>query len=395
MRIRSIEQVNVKNKRVILRTDYNVPIENGVITDDRRITATLKTIKYLIEKNSKIIIVSHMGRPSHPEAKHSLKICRDKLAALLGMDVHFIEDLKDNAIIEQIDSLPFPSVIMIENIRFWNEERVDDIEFASWMSNMGDVYINEGFAVAHRKDMSVHALPLMFKERAAGFLFEEEVTKLSRLLNNPAKPYLFIIGGSKVSTKVNIIENILNYASTVVIGGGLAFTFLKSQGFDIGKSLFEPEMIQECQNIFKMANDKNVNILLPVDVHIAKDKSGTENSIVRRDDILPDEMGLDIGTVSIEIYKGAIMNAKTIVWNGPMGLFENPKFAEGTNVILESINEATKNGAYTVVGGGDTCAAIDSVGGEKDFSFISTGGGAMLEFLSGIDLPGVRILMED
>jgi phosphoglycerate kinase len=395
MKIRELGSIDFKNKRVLLRTDYNVPVENNVITDDRRIKSTVKTINYLLEKNAKVIIISHLGRPKGREEKCSLKIVKKNLEKHLNREILFIDDIKANGVKEQIDKLPFPSVVMFENIRFYKEEQKQDPAFAEFLSTFGDVYVNDGFGVAHRGDVSVQMLAYKFKERAAGFLIAEEVKHLSYLNENPKNPYVFIVGGSKVSTKIQIIDNILEHASTVIIGGGLAFTFLKAQGFEIGKSLFEEDMISECKRIYSIAREKNVNILLPLDFAVAESVDSNKRREVKRDEIKENDIGLDIGELSAEIFKAAIESAKTVVWNGPMGLFENSAFACGTLEIAKAIADATKNKAFTVAGGGDSCSAIDQMNLKDSFSYISTGGGAMLEFLSGLKLPGIEALKEE
>ncbi|HAV93229.1 TPA: phosphoglycerate kinase [candidate division WOR-3 bacterium] len=395
MKIRELGSIDFKNKRVLLRTDYNVPVENNVITDDRRIKSTVKTINYLLEKNAKVIIISHLGRPKGREEKCSLKIVKKNLEKHLNREILFIDDIKANGVKEQIDKLPFPSVVMFENIRFYKEEQKQDPAFAEFLSKFGDVYVNDGFGVAHRGDVSVQMLAYKFKERAAGFLIAEEVKHLSYLNENPKNPYVFIVGGSKVSTKIQIIDNILEHASTVIIGGGLAFTFLKAQGFEIGKSLFEEDMISECKRIYSIAREKNVNILLPLDFAVAESVDSNKRREVKRDEIKENDIGLDIGELSAEIFKAAIESAKTVVWNGPMGLFENSAFACGTLEIAKAIADATKNKAFTVAGGGDSCSAIDQMNLKDSFSYISTGGGAMLEFLSGLKLPGIEALKEE
>lgn len=394
MKIRELDSVNFVKKRVLLRTDYNVPIEGGKITDDRRIKSTVRTINYLLEKHAKVIILSHLGRPKGKDESCSLRIVKENLEKQLGREIAFIEDFERNGARESVEKLGYPSVAMFENIRFYPEEQNGDEGFAEKLSGFGDVYVNDGFGVAHRSDVSVYALPLKFTDRAAGYLIAQEVKHLSHLHEEPQLPYVFIVGGAKVSTKIGIIDNIIDHASTVIIGGGLAFTFLKAQGFNIGKSICEDNMIGECNRIFAKSREKNVNILLPLDFAVAKGKGESVRREVKRDDIADDEIALDIGDLSVEIFRSAIESAKTVVWNGPMGLYENPAFAYGTLETAKSIASATKKGAYTMAGGGDSCAAIDQMKLTDQFTYISTGGGAMLEYLSGIDLPGLKVLRE-
>ncbi len=395
MKIRGIKNVDFKKKDVLLRVDYNVPIENWKILDNRRIVETLPTLNHLLERNAKVILLSHLGRPKGYDKNFSLLPVKDELQRLIKREIVFIDDFKKDGVKEKINSLPYPSLIMFENVRFNKEEKDGDLSYVEKLSSFGQIYINDAFAVSHRKEVTTFYLPEKIKERYAGFLLFKEIENLSKLCENPQKPYVFIVGGSKVSTKLPVIENLLNYASTIIIGGALSFTFLKSQRFDVGNSIVENDMIDECKKIFKKSNEKLVNILLPLDFVVAKDKNGQGIRNERRDNFSSDDIGFDIGSLSIEIFKSAIKGSKTIVWNGPMGLFEIPHFQNGTLQIGKAIASETKNDAFTVTGGGDSLLAIDKLGLEDSFSFISTGGGAMLEFLSGIELPGIKILEEE
>ncbi|MCK4524790.1 phosphoglycerate kinase [candidate division WOR-3 bacterium] len=396
MNLRVLKDIDVKNKTVILRTDYNVPVVDGKISSIFRIEASVKTIKYLLNNNAKIIILSHRGRPNgERKQEYSLDIINDELSKLLDEEIYFFNDINEFGIKEKISKLPFPSVILFENIRFYPGEKNGNSELAEKIRELGDVYINDGFSVCHRKHMSVYTLPKLFKNRCAGYLLQNEVENLYKLTCKPESPYVFIVGGSKVSTKLDVLKNTIKYADTILIGGGLAFTFLKSFGFEIGKSLFEPDMVKECDNIFKEAKEKDVNIILPIDVISAKSIDDNESRIVSRGEMEKDDIGLDIGPMTAEIFKGAIMSAKTIVWNGPMGMFEKKQFAKGTIQIAKFIKEATKKNAFSVVGGGDSVAALNQLGQNDSVSFVSTGGGAMLEMLSGIELPGINVLKEE
>ena len=396
MNLRVLKDIDVKNKTVILRTDYNVPVIDGKISSSFRIEASIKTIKYLLNNNAKIIILSHRGRPKgERKPEYSLNIIKDELSRLLNEEIHFFNDINKSDIKEKISELPFPSVILFENIRFYPGEKNGDSELAEKIRELGDVYINDGFSVCHRKHMSVYTLPKLFKNRCAGYLLQNEVENLYKLTCKPESPYIFVIGGSKVSTKLDVLKNTIKYADTILIGGGLAFTFLKSFGFEIGKSLFESDMVKECDNIFKEAKEKDVNIILPIDVISAKSIDDNESRIVSRGEMEKDDIGLDIGPMTAEIFKGAIMSAKTIVWNGPMGMFEKKQFAKGTIQIAKFIKEATEKNAFSVVGGGDSVAALNQLGQNDSVSFVSTGGGAMLEMLSGIELPGINVLKEE
>ncbi|MEO0288476.1 MAG: phosphoglycerate kinase [candidate division WOR-3 bacterium] len=395
MRFKKVDQVNVKNKNVLIRVDYNVPIENGKVLENKRIVESLPTLKYLIENGAKIIILSHLGRPKGFDRQFSLLPVKEELEKLLELEVVFIEDFLIDGIKEKIDSLPYPSVIMFENVRFFKGEKEGDEGYVNKLLSFGEIYVNDGFAVSHRKEASIYHLPLKIKDRCAGFLLSKEIENLSKLNENPLKPYVFVVGGSKVSTKLTIIDNIMNNASTIIIGGALSFTFLKSQGFSVGKSLVEDDMMEECKKIFKIANEKMVNILLPLDFVVAKNLDGENRRVEKRESFENDDIGLDIGPLSIEIFKAALKNSKTIVWNGPMGYFENSLFENGTLEIGKAIAEETERGAFTVAGGGDSLLAIDKLNLSSSFSFISTGGGAMLEFLGGVEMPGIKVLQEE
>lgn len=394
MRFKRIDQIDVKGKNVLIRVDYNVPIENGKVLEKKRIVESLPTLKYLIENGSKIIILSHLGRPKGFDKKFSLFPVKEELEKLLNIEILFVEDFLKDGVKEKIDSLPFPSLVMFENVRFFKGEKEGEEQYVNKLSSFGDIYVNDGFAVSHRKEASIYNLPLKMKEKCAGLLLSKEIENLSKLNENPSKPYVFVVGGSKVSTKLTIIDNIMNNASTVIIGGALSFTFLKSQGFSVGKSLVEDDMLDECKKIFKMANEKMVNVLLPLDFVVAKNLEGGGKRIEKRESLKEDDLGLDIGPLSIEIFKASLKDSKTIVWNGPMGYFENPLFVNGTFEIGKAIAEETKKGAFTVAGGGDSLLAIDKLNLFSSFSFISTGGGAMLEFLGGVEMPGIKVLEE-
>lgn len=395
MKLSTLANTDIKGKIVLLRTDYNVPVINGSITDEFRIDASLKTIKYLIDNDAKVLIMTHRGRPKgEPDEAFSLKILLGKLSEKLGKEVSFIENVNEPGLKERIDNADPGSVFLFENMRFYKGEKKNDGELAKKFAALGHVYINDGFAVCHREHMSVHALPRIMESRCAGYLLENEVKNLEKLTTEPSSPYVFIVGGSKVSTKLDVLNNTIKYADTILIGGGLAFTFLKAYGFDIGKSLLEEDMIEHCRDIFKQAKEHSTNIVLPIDVIAAKsldDKAPEEKS---RSNMLSDDIGLDIGPMTVEIFKGAIKTAKTIAWNGPMGMFENPLYIKGTIDIAKAVHESTASGAFSVAGGGDSVAALNQLGHEDAVSFISTGGGAMLEMLSGIELPGINVLKE-
>ncbi|MFO8062157.1 MAG: phosphoglycerate kinase [bacterium] len=396
MNIRSLKDAAVSGKTVLLRTDYNVPADENGITNTFRIEKSLETIKYLLDNNARIVILSHRGRPKGQYSEeYSLKIVSEYLSGILDRKIAFIENPFEPENLQGIEDAPPGSVFMLENMRFHKGEKNGDRDLASIFAGIGDVYVNDGFAVSHRKHMSVYTLPSIMKECYAGFLLEDEIKNLRHLTVSPEKPYVFIIGGAKISTKLNVIRQTMNYASTVLIGGALAFTFLKASGFNVGKSLLEEDMIDNCREIFKEARDRNVNIILPVDIVAASSPESEDVRVLQRSALTDDDMGLDIGPVTVEIFRGAVESARTIAWNGPMGYFEKEQFSEGTVKIAEAVGQATDRGAFSVAGGGDSVAALSRLDKIDSVSFLSTGGGAMLEMLSGIELPGINVLKEE
>lgn len=396
MKLKTMVNCDISNNTVLLRTDYNVPVIDGKITDDFRIRTSLDTIRYLLEKNAKILIMTHRGRPKGQyNEEFSLDLVRDALSVALDAQVTLIKDVRETGLKKRINDAEAGSLFLFENMRFYAGEKKDDVELAKEFAALADIYINDGFAVCHRAHMSVHALPLMMKSRCAGLLLENEIEHLSLLTDKPKKPYVFIVGGSKVSTKLDVLKNTIKYADTVLIGGGLAFTFLKAYGFEIGQSLLEEDMITHCKDIFAQAKEYNTNIILPIDALAGKSLDDNTPRVVSRSNMLSDDIGLDIGPMTVEIFKGAINNASTIVWNGPMGMFEHAQYQTGTIEIAKAVRESTKKGAFSVAGGGDSVAALNQLGHDDAVSFISTGGGAMLEMLSGLELPGISVLKEE
>jgi len=396
MNIRLLKDAVVSGKTVLLRTDYNVPVDESGISNTFRIEKSLKTIKYLLDNDAKIVILSHRGRPKGQYSEeYSLKIVSEYLSGILDKEIIFIDNPFESENLKDIDKAPAGTVFMLENMRFHEGEKSGSRDLASIFASIGDIYVNDGFAVSHRKHMSVYTLPSMMKESYAGFLMEDEIKNLLHLTVSPEKPYVFIIGGAKISTKLNVIRQTMNYASTILIGGALAFTFLKASGFNVGKSLLEEDMIDNCREIFKEARDRNVNIILPVDIIAASSPESDDVRVLQRNALTDNDMGLDIGPVTIEIFRGAVESARTIVWNGPMGYFEKKQFSEGTVKIAEAVGEATDRGSFSVAGGGDSVAALSQLDKIDSVSFLSTGGGAMLEMLSGIELPGINVLKEE
>uniref|UniRef100_A0A7C4YI43 Phosphoglycerate kinase n=1 Tax=candidate division WOR-3 bacterium TaxID=2052148 RepID=A0A7C4YI43_UNCW3 len=393
MKLKSIKKLNVKNKRVLVRVDFNVPIENGVIQDTTRIEASLKTINYLIDNDAKVILMSHLGRPKGKTPELSLKPVAKKLSEFLKKEVKFVEDCIGNEVKKVVDSLKPGDVLLLENLRFYKEEEKNDEGFSKKLAELGDVYVNDAFATAHRAHSSTYGVGVLLKEKAAGFLMEEEIDSLSRLLEDIKRPYTVILGGAKVSTKLPLIKNLIGRADRILLGGGMIFTFYKSQGMKIGDSIVEDDMIDEAKEILKEAANSNVEFLLPVDVLVVDEiKEGGNKKVVQRDEIPDGFKGVDIGENSIRIFHKAMEDSKTIFWNGPMGIFEMDDFAEGSKRIGEKITELTDKGVFTVAGGGDTISCINKF--NVKLKHISTGGGASLEFLSGEKLLPIELLKE-
>lgn len=393
----TIDSIDVKGKRVLVRVDFNVPLnENQEITDDRRIVAALPTIETLIDKGAKVILMSHLGRPKgEVKAELSLKPAAEKLGELLNKKVLFADDCIGEEVEKSVNSLKEGEVMLLENLRFHKEETANDPEFAAKLAKLGDIYVNDAFGSAHRAHASTEGVTKYIDICAAGYLMQKELDYLGNAIANPERPFTAILGGAKISGKIDVIKNLFNKVDTLIIGGGMAYTFLKAMDYDIGKSLLEEEKIGLAKEILKKAEKSNVQFLLPVDVVTAAEfANDSPTKIVDVDQISDDMMGLDIGPKTIRVFKEEISRSKTIVWNGPMGVFEFDNFATGTNAIAESLAEATQNGAITIVGGGDSAAAIKKAGLDQKVSHVSTGGGASLEFLEGKLLPGVEALTD-
>ena len=396
MNKKTVKDIDVNGKKVLVRCDFNVPLdENLNITDDTRITAALPTIKYLMENGAKVILCSHLGRPKgEVNEKYSLKPVSKRLGELLNTDVKFATDIVGDSAKSMVESLKNGEVGLLENVRFDPREEKNDEDWSKELASLCDgIYVNDAFGTAHRAHSSTEGVSHFVKEAVAGFLMKKEIEFLSGTLENPEKPFVAILGGAKVSDKIGVIENLLDKVDKILIGGGMAFTFLKAQGFEIGKSICEDDKLEEANNILKKAEEKNVKIVLPKDVHIAKEFSNeSEDKIVQITNIPADFEGMDIGLKTIETFIDELEGAKTILWNGPLGVCEFDKFRIGTEKIAEAIS---KNGmATSVVGGGDSVAAIKKLGLEKNFSHISTGGGASLELLEGKALPGLVCLTD-
>ena len=391
----SIDKIELKGKRVLVRVDFNVPLdENLKITDDTRITASLPTIIKIIEEGGKAILMSHLGRPKGaPNSKYSLKPTAIRLAELLGKDVKMAQDCIGDQVKAIVNTMKEGDVLVLENVRFHPEEEKNNPEFAQKLAELGDVYINDAFGSAHRAHASTEGVTKFIKICASGYLMQKELDYLGKAISDPERPYVAILGGAKISGKIDVIQNLFPKVDTLIIGGGMAFTFYKAMGYEIGKSLLEAEKIDLAKEILDKAKSSKVNFLLPVDVVVASEfNNDSPSEVVDVKNIPADKYGLDIGPRTIELFKNEILKAKTIVWNGPMGVFEFDNFAKGTKAIAEAMADVTAKGAVTIVGGGDSAAAIKKAGLEEKVSHVSTGGGASLEFLEGKILPGVKAL---
>ena len=391
---KTVKDIDVSGKRVLVRCDFNVPMKDGVITDDIRITSALPTIKYLIENDAKVILMSHMGRPKgEPKPEFSLKPVADRLAQLLGMDVVFAASdvVVDDSVRAKADELKPGQVMLLENVRYRKEETKNEEPFTGELASLGDIFVNDAFGTAHRAHCSTAGLA-KYMPSVSGFLIEKEVKFLGDALEDPQRPFLAIMGGAKVGDKIPVIENLLKKVDSLIIGGGMSYTFFKAMGYEIGKSILDEESIDLAKELMKKAEDAGVKLLLPVDTVCAKEfDNDSESGVFDRDSIPADMMGMDIGPKTVERYKTAIAEAKTVVWNGPAGVFEMPNFAAGTKAIAEAL---ASSGAVTIIGGGDSAAAVEQFGLADKMTHISKGGGASLEFLEGKDLPGISCLEE-
>ncbi|MGD0138913.1 MAG: phosphoglycerate kinase [Tepidisphaeraceae bacterium] len=379
---KTVADVNVQGKKVLMRVDFNVPIEGGKITDDRRIVQALPTIKDVVGRGGRLILMSHLGRPKGgPEAKFSLKPVAERLSQLLGKPVKFAEDCIGPAVEQLAAGLKDGDVLLLENLRFHKEEEKNDPNFARQLAKLGDVYVNDAFGTAHREHASTFgaAQAMAGKPRVIGQLIQKELKFLGEAISNPKHPFVAILGGAKVSDKINVIEQLLGKADVLLIGGAMAYTFFLAQGKGVGKSLVERDKVELAKGLLAKAGGK---IRLPVDNVISDKMTDDAQTKVVEGDIPADMEGYDIGPKTRQLYKAEIAKAKTIVWNGPMGVFEKKPFAAGTKAVAEAVAEATgKNGAVTVIGGGDSAAAIEQLGLSSKVSHVSTGGGASLEFL--------------
>lgn len=391
----SIDGVDLKKKRVLVRVDFNVPLdENLQITDDIRITSSLPTIKKIISEGGKAILMSHLGRPKGKvNLKYSLKPAAERLGKLLGKKVTLAPDCVGEEVKSLIEKMNSGDVLMLENLRFHEEEEKNDEVFSKKLSELGDVYVNDAFGSAHRAHASTEGVTKFMSKCASGYLMQKELDYLGSAIANPQRPFTAVLGGAKISGKIDVISNLLGKVDKLLIGGGMAFTFLKAQGKEIGKSLLEEDKIELAKDILEKAKKTNVNFMLPVDFVVADEfKNESPSKVVLADAIPSDKMGLDIGPETIKLFMKELESSKTIVWNGPMGVFEMDNFAKGTFAIAQVLADVTAQGAITIIGGGDSAAAISKAGLDDKVSHVSTGGGASLEFLEGKILPGVNAL---
>jgi len=391
----TIKELDLRGKRVFIRVDFNVPLKDGAVTDDTRIRETLPTLKLAIEKGGRLVLASHLGRPKGgPDAKYSVKPAAKKLEELLGKAVAFAADCVGADAEAKSKALKDGDVLVLENVRFHPEEEKNDEAFSKQLAALCDsVFVSDAFGSAHRAHASVVGITKFVSQAAAGLLMEKELVYIEKAMSNPTRPFVAILGGAKVSDKIEVVENLMRIADAMLIGGGMAYTFLKARGVPIGKSLVEDDKLDLAKKILTDAERKNFKLLLPVDHVITPElKAGAPSRVVNAGATPADQMGLDIGPETIEAYKAEIAKANTIVWNGPMGVFEMPAFARGTLEIAKAVAARTVAGATSIIGGGDSVAAVHKAGVADKISHISTGGGASLEFLGGRKLPGVEAL---
>jgi phosphoglycerate kinase len=394
--VANLTESDLAGKRVLVRVDFNVPMEKGQITDDTRIKAALPTIQDLTKKGAKVILCSHMGRPQG-EVKDSLRLTpvAKRLSELLGQEIIKCDDCVGAEVTSAINSMTNGQVALLENLRFHAEEEKNDPEFAKQLASNADVYVNDAFGTAHRAHASTEGVTHYLSPCVAGFLIEKELAFLQNAIETPQRPLVAIIGGSKVSSKIGVIETLLEKCDKLIIGGGMIFTFFKARGLSVGKSLVEEDKLDLAKSLEAKAKEKGVEFLLPTDVIIADNFAPDANAkTVSINDIPDGWMGLDIGPDSVKTFQEALADCKTVVWNGPMGVFEFEKFAKGTEAIAHTLAELTGKGATTIIGGGDSVAAVEKVGVAEKMSHISTGGGASLELLEGKVLPGIAALDE-
>lgn len=392
----TLRDVDLKGKTVLMRVDFNVPIKDGVISDDNRIVQALESINFVVDAGAKLILTSHLGRPSGtPNPEFSLKPVAEHLATLIDATVHFAEDCIGSKREEIVNEAATGDIILCENVRFHAEEKKNDSEFAKQLAEGADLFVNDAFGSSHRAHASVAGVTEYLQPSVSGFLLEKEIQYLENSVNNPERPFVAILGGAKVSDKIGVIENLLSKVDTILVGGGMTYTFYKAKGLPIGSSLVEEDKVDLAKELMEKAEKAGVNFMLPVDSVISKEfKNDAEHTVVDENGIEDGWMALDIGPETSISFSNQIKNAKTVVWNGPMGVFEMENFADGTFEVANALAIATKNGATTIIGGGDSASAIKKAGLSDSVSHVSTGGGASLEYLEGKELPGVSALTD-
>jgi len=395
--MKSISSLSLAGKKVLVRVDFNVPLTADFqVSDDTRLRATLPTIHHILEAGASLVLMSHLGRPKDgPTDKYSLRHIVPALEKLIGKPVQFANNCIGAEASEKAAALQPGEILLLENLRFYKEEEKGDIGFAEKLSKLGNVYVNDAFGTAHRAHASTAVMAQFFSEKAAGFVMAAEIENAKKVLDSAQKPYVAIMGGAKVSDKILIIENLLDRIDHLIIGGGMAYTFWKAKGGVIGNSLLEEDRLETCLRILELAKEKGVEVHLPIDSTIADAFSNeAQKTNCESKEIPAGWMGLDIGQKAMQDFREVVLKCKTILWNGPMGVFEMPAFAEGTKTIAHAVVEATANGAYSLIGGGDSAAAVNQLGFGDQVSYVSTGGGALLEYMEGKVLPGVAALGE-
>ncbi|WP_298779741.1 phosphoglycerate kinase [uncultured Polaribacter sp.] len=395
--MKTLQDFNFKNKKAIIRVDFNVPLNDKFeVTDATRIQAAKSTIIKVLEDGGSCVLMSHLGRPKGKQEEFSLRHIVSEVINIIGCNVKFVDDCVGEKAEEAVTNLEAGEILLLENLRFYDEEKNGDVTFAEQLSKLGDVYVNDAFGTAHRAHASTTIIAQFFNDnKCFGNLLGREIESIDKVLNNSEKPVLAILGGAKVSSKITVIENILDKVDHLIIGGGMSFTFIKAQGGKIGSSICEDDKMELALDILKQAKEKGVEVHIPVDVVAADNFSNDANTQICDIDVIPDGWeGVDAGPKSRENFDVIVNKCKTILWNGPLGVFEMESFAAGTIALGHSIDKATKNGAFSLVGGGDSVAAVKQFGFADKVSYVSTGGGAMLEMLEGKDLPGIEAILK-
>lgn len=393
--MKNITDFDFTGKRALIRVDFNVPLNDKFeITDDTRIKAAVPTIQYILDNGGSVVLMSHLGRPkSGPEHKFSLEHLVPHLSEVFDRQVLFGDDCIGAQAKEISSTLKPGQILLLENLRFYDEETKGDVDFAKSLADHGDIYINDAFGTAHRAHASTSIIAQFFSDKGCGYVMQAELENAQKVLDKSEKPFTAIMGGAKISDKILIIERLLEKVDNLIIGGGMSYTFFKAMGGNIGNSLLEEDKLGLANELIKKAKELGVNLMLPIDSVIADAFSNDANTQISMNNAIPDGwMGLDIGPQAAQVFSDAVKDSKTILWNGPMGVFEMENFAAGTKVVAEAIVEATKNGAFSLIGGGDSAAAVNTLGYGEDVSYVSTGGGALLEYMEGKELPGVAAL---